>query len=187
MTIPWNKGLKTGIYKECSICLKEYYVKPSRKNSKYCCLSCCFDDKEFLRSLGEKKLGNHLTDKHKKSISDALKIKAKRGADHPFYKDGKSDIRKAIRKSFDYKNWREQIFERDNYECQICFERGGELHPNHIKRFADYPSIRFDLCNGITLCKECHVGLVNRHEEDWEDYFNYCLIIIKVFKGPMTI
>jgi hypothetical protein len=39
---------------------------------------------------------------------------------------------------------------------RFCEKRGGELHADHIKQFAYYPTLRFVLDNGRTLCKECH-------------------------------
>ncbi len=61
-----------------------------------------------------------------------------------------------IRKSIDYKLWRERVFQRDNYTCQECYVRGGELNADHIKPFALYPELRFDISNGKTLCVPCH-------------------------------
>ena len=53
-------------------------------------------------------------------------------------------------------DWRKAVFERDDYTCQMCTKRGGELHPDHIKQFAYYPELRFDVANGRTLCASCH-------------------------------
>ena len=54
-----------------------------------------------------------------------------------------------------------QVFERDNYTCQKCGDCSGnghavELHPHHIQPFATNLALRYDLNNGITLCKSCH-------------------------------
>ena len=48
------------------------------------------------------------------------------------------------------------VFQRDDYTCQICLVRGGNLQVDHIKRWADYPELRFELDNCRTLCMGCH-------------------------------
>ena len=60
-----------------------------------------------------------------------------------------------LRKSKEFKEWRKSVFERDEYRCTKC-SSNKDLHPHHIKAFAKYPELRFDLDNGITLCSECH-------------------------------
>ena len=60
------------------------------------------------------------------------------------------------RKTAEYKAWRTSVFQRDGYTCQLCGRVGGELNAHHIKPFAKYKSLRYDINNGITLCKECH-------------------------------
>lgn len=56
-----------------------------------------------------------------------------------------------------YKNWRKLVFERDNYICQKCgYSKGRILEAHHIKSWAKYPKLRFDIKNGQTLCKNCH-------------------------------
>ena len=56
----------------------------------------------------------------------------------------------------EYKKWREGVFERDHYTCQNCYQKGGDLNAHHIKKFKDYPKLRYEKHNGITLCVPCH-------------------------------
>lgn len=55
-----------------------------------------------------------------------------------------------------YKKWREEVFKRDNYTCQECGQIGGYLNAHHIKSWAEHEELRYDINNGITLCKKCH-------------------------------
>lgn len=69
------------------------------------------------------------------------------------------------RNNYTYRKWREAVIKRDGGRCMIC---GSEenLAVHHIKAFAEYPELRLDINNGITLCKKCHMklhGLEKKH------------------------
>jgi len=79
------------------------------------------------------------------------------GSDHYLWKGGsKNRERNRIMESYEYRTWRKEVFERDDYTCQECGRRGGDLNADHIKPFALYPDLRFDVDNGRTLCVGCH-------------------------------
>ena len=56
----------------------------------------------------------------------------------------------------EYKIWRSDVFLRDNWTCQTCQARGVYLEVHHIKSWANYPELRYEISNGVTLCKPCH-------------------------------
>jgi hypothetical protein len=87
----------------------------------------------------------------RKMMSDRFK-----GSNGTNWKGGLTEKNKTIRRSVYYKFWRESVFKRDNWTCQECKVKGGELHPHHIYPFAKYPDLRLVLANGQTLCKDCH-------------------------------
>jgi hypothetical protein len=140
---------------------------------------------EMKQRLSDAKTGVPLTDFHKEQLSKAKKgkpilhfinnmdaIKKKisesligkpqpwnRGENHPNYVDGgKSqwERQKAMGR-VEYKNWRRYVFERDDFTCQHCGKRGSKIQADHIKSWRDYPELRYDVNNGRTLCKSCHV------------------------------
>jgi len=76
---------------------------------------------------------------------------------HWNWKGGISTENNVIRNSTMIKKWRISVFKRDNYTCKHCNKVGGNLNAHHIKGFAEYPNLRFELSNGITLCKKCHI------------------------------
>lgn len=70
-------------------------------------------------------------------------------------KNYKSSENERLRKSSQFKAWRECVFLRDNFTCQLCGNKK-DLHPHHKKSFAEYPELRFVISNGQTLCSKCH-------------------------------
>jgi len=55
-----------------------------------------------------------------------------------------------------YQRWRRAVLERDSNTCQHCVIQEEHLHTHHIFRFTDYPELRYDVNNGLTLCGNCH-------------------------------
>ena len=56
----------------------------------------------------------------------------------------------------EYIQWRNEVFIRDSFTCQVCGKYGSTLNAHHIESFRDNTELRTALSNGITLCEECH-------------------------------
>ena len=79
-----------------------------------------------------------------------------KGKDHWNWKGGITPQNQKERNSPQYRRWRDAVFVRDSYTCQSCGQRGGKLNAHHISPWAKDTERRFDVSNGITLCKQCH-------------------------------
>lgn len=114
--------------------------------------------KQSMAKLG--KLGHKHSEESKLKLSLAHRGKPKysiRGEKSPFWKGGITPFNLKLRKSIEYREWRRSVFQRDNYSCVHCGDsRGGNLEADHIKPFAQFPDLRFDVDNGRTLCNPCH-------------------------------
>ena len=107
-----------------------------------------------------------------------------RGSKNPHWKGGISSLHDLIRHSTsEARQWREEVFKRDNYTCQKCSDKKGHNLEAHHKRpfakiFSDFLKYYnqfspfedketllrlaitykpfWDVDNGITMCEECH-------------------------------
>lgn len=103
-----------------------------------------------------------LSEETRKKMSESKKGKRPKnslnwiGKNHPSWKGGITPINVIIRGSMESRLWREAVFKRDKWTCVWCGQIGGELNADHIKRFSEYPELRFAIDNGRTLCVPCH-------------------------------
>ena len=119
--------------------------------------------KERNEKISKTQTGKKLSKKTKEKMSKIRKgkpILKLRGRwlkeKNPNWKGGITPKNKKIRSDVHSSLWRGAVFARDNWTCQKCKERGGELNPHHILNFSQYLELRFAIDNGITFCKECH-------------------------------
>ena len=95
--------------------------------------------------------GRHHSTETKRKLSE---LRSGEGGSN--WQGGITPITERARRTIEFRLWRDAIFARDNWTCRGCGRRGGGLHPHHIKSFAKYPELRFDIDNGKTLCEDCH-------------------------------
>ena len=199
---PFWKGGE--VAKKCLICYKKFKVKLYLQNiSKFCSLQCqgkwqkesgihakenhpnwkggaisikCLNCKKGFKIIPSRTKNGKGKLCSRKCFGE-WQSQNRVGKNHPMWKGGITPLNDKIRHSFEYKEWAKTIKERDDFTCQICYIRGGNLRSNHIKKFSDCVELRFDLNNGITICENCDLKKVMNHENEWEDYFN------KILKG----
>lgn len=155
----------------CEECGNKYRDFPSHlaKTTKRYCSRACHD-----RARGYGTNTHTLTCQHcgvafnannysvaqgkKRFCSKACVAAACSGPNSPSWKGGASP--RTFNKA--YIEWRAAVFTRDNFTCQQCRQRGGDMHAHHIRGWAKFPACRYDRANGVTLCVSCHRELHSR-------------------------
>ncbi len=80
-----------------------------------------------------------------------------KGENHYNWRGGTTSERASDMISREYKEWRKEVFERDEYTCQNCGDKkGGNLRAHHLAGWSKNPDLRHEVSNGITLCDDCH-------------------------------
>lgn len=139
----------------CSVCnVMMMKTKDKIKKWKGMCRTC-FNENAFSSEAERERCRVNLIKQRELNPEKYIATPPK-GEKHWNWQGGKSSEAQIIRRSLSYKQWRKEVFERDDYTCQFCLERGGELHADHIKPFSLFPELRLDVNNGRTLCEDCH-------------------------------
>lgn len=143
--IPWNKGKKTGIKPWLGKKLSDETKNKMSESRKH------IMTEEYRKRISDSLMGKRHSEETKKKMSESHK-----GEKSYLWKGGISSENNKIRNSPISREWRMQVFIKDAYTCQKTNVKGCELEAHHICNFADFPELRFDPDNGITLSKEKH-------------------------------
>ncbi|EID0695626.1 TPA: HNH endonuclease [Vibrio parahaemolyticus] len=171
-----NSNYVKPIEKECLECKKKYKRKPHQfeHDNSYCSRECYFKSRKGLLKKERVPIKCHYCGDifqilesqtvGKKSLYCSKSCKDKghgqkySGKSHPRYNNELTDEDRIVRRKHN-KNyqWRIKVYERDGYTCQICKDsKGGNLVAHHLYSYSDNKALRFEVNNGITLCKDCH-------------------------------
>lgn len=157
------------------ICMDEEKSHNSNKTYWFCKCDC---GNPNLKSIA----GTHLT---LGNIRSCGCLEHPSGERNPNWKGGITPQRMLARSNSKYEKWREAVYKKDWYTCQCCGESHGiEKQAHHFYNFSENEELRYDVDNGITLCKNCHYttvpdsfhnlyGTTNNTPEQLEEYINY--------------
>lgn len=158
--------------RQCRRCGETFH--PEYRAQKFCSHNCFFTpiDRDFVRDMYEDcflsiKTVAEMLDvsyptmwKFMKQngicIRTELHSSFRGGTPHNYVNGSAQGRRNSKTDSKKMREWRQAIFARDDYKCRSCGKRGVHLNADHIKRFAEYPDLRYDINNGQTLCEPCH-------------------------------
>lgn len=148
---------------------------------------------ETKRKISEAHKGKKLSKEHRENIGKGGKgskrskefcinnsIK-RRGSLNWNWQGGITPLNNQIRKTYEYRQWRSDIFTRDEFTCQECGDdSGGNLIAHHIKSLSIliyYYEITtlekalkcealWNINNGITLCERCHGKVIHAKKKN---------------------
>jgi 5-methylcytosine-specific restriction endonuclease McrA len=139
----WNKGTTNYVIVECKHCGKEMKVKDWKRKKEFCSWACW---------------GKYHQEKGTFKRSD-----------------NPPSWRRTVFHTPEYKSWRKAVLTRDGGVCRECWDKDNiknrkELVAHHIVPIYADKSKVFEVDNGITLCKSCHLKTLN-HEAEFSDYY----------------
>lgn len=100
------------------------------------------------------------------------------GENHPNYNaELTSEERARDRIDVISSRWSYRVRKRDEFACQICSKNQGTV-AHHIFSYGEYPKLRTELSNGVTLCEDCHIDF-HRHygygENNLDQFITYLM------------
>jgi hypothetical protein len=126
--------------------------------------------------------GVPLSEEHKRKIGEAHK-----GIKHWNWQGGISNRDIHSLNNPRYKKWRTDVFTRDNFKCRVAdSDCDGGLQAHHISRWSDYPELRYDVNNGICLCR-AHHPRKRAEEKRLEPSFRKLVSVLKHIYFPCPI
>ena len=104
-------------------------------------------------------------------------VTIRKGKNNPCWRGGTTSLQQLIVANPLYVYWRNLVFNRDDYKCQVCGKTNCTLNAHHIiPKSIDMTKV-YVVDNGITLCVPCH-NLTKGNELNFAEQFNNSMVVI---------
>lgn len=156
-----------GIWVICRGCGKEFRTRECKiriGRGKYCSRKC-MTEHDWIAPDVRARIGQSLTGRKSTSSTKFVKNDPRiMGVANPRWRGGNRDDINLLRSSSEYKEWSIKVKAKYNHTCLNCGTKSRVIEAHHIYPLRYYPEKGYDVENGITLCKSCHISIENRRE-----------------------
>ena len=159
--------------KEHNFCSQECLANSRKTGGTVKCYTC---GKEFY------KIKSQIERSEKHFCSEECKCKHQNslvGKLNPWYNPNLTDEERISNRDYiEYTKWRDEVYKRDNYTCQRCGKRQGDINAHHLNGYDTFKEQRVDVNNGVTLCNVCHkefhslYGYGNNTKEQYNEWIS---------------
>lgn len=80
----------------------------------------------------------------------------KRGPEHHNWNPALTNEDRDDRRTVEYLAWAKAVYARERYKCAVCNKRTRKPEAHHLNCWKHFPEQRYDINNGIAVCRECH-------------------------------
>ena len=146
--------------RSCEHCSEEFTTCQATVDSgkgRFCSVRCSL--------IGTKRaVGHRVSEKSREAL--IKRNKEQSGENHWNWKGGITQDNYIERNTVRYRQWREAVYQRDGWTCQDCGDhcQKKNIVAHHIKYFSEYPELRYEVANGKTLCRPCHIEIHRPNE-----------------------
>lgn len=111
-----------------------------------------------------------------RSVSDETRLRmslAQRGENNHSWNPNREEVVKTAdgRNDTEYRIWRKRVWLRDGFKCVIANQDcAGRIEAHHILGWSSHPELRYEINNGITLCR-AHHPIVRAEEKRLAPFF----------------
>jgi hypothetical protein len=144
------------VTKNCLICGRLYERPASIMEKSKTCSNICRYKYQSLVAKPQK-----MTDELRKKISETKRKKGDGiGEKNANWFGGITKPIAQGRSTYKFTEWREAVLKRDGYKCRFCDETK-KLEAHHLIHWLKRKDLRYDVDNGITVCKLHHKQIEN--------------------------